>query len=343
MPIQIENAGIPHEHLTGVLRALVESFGASRVDEITDLTEGISSNRAFRIVVEGQIYLLRINTRRGDVARQFSCMRMAAEAGLAPRVWYSNDHDRVSITDFVDAVSLPPGEALRSLPLALRTLHGLSEFPAATFNTTCTFLLNRGEMLDSFLDKFKAESPLPKKEIEEVLRQYARMLKIGAPFTSDVVPSHNDLFKPDNILHDGTRIWLVDWEASFPNDRYADLAVVTNMLAANDDEECAFLRAYFAAPPTPYQTGRLHLMRQVAHMFYAMAFLSDSSAEKLSVLSEPPLHYGEFQKRFWSGELRLGDERSKATFGNAHWNELLRNLREPRFQDALSAVQNADN
>jgi aminoglycoside phosphotransferase (APT) family kinase protein len=339
MPIQVENSAIPETHSAAVLQALAETFGVTAVDELTDLTERAGSNRAFRILVAGRAYMLRINTRRGDVARQFTCMRMAAEAGLTPRVWYTSDEDRVSITDFVNALPLSAAEAIRHLPVALRILHALPQFPPASFNTTCTFLLHQGPMLDGFLKKFQTESPLPKREIEQVLTQYLRIVDAYAPPASDIVPSHNDLFKPDNILFDGSRPWLIDSEASFPNDRFADLAAVANMLATDEQDERAFLQTYFAAPPTPYQQARLHLMRQLAHMFYAMAFLAGSSPEKLAALNEPEIPYSEFQARFWSRELVLSDDRPKATFSRVHWQELLHNLRQPRYEEALPTVR----
>ena len=80
------------------------------------------------------------------------------------------------------------------------------------------------------------------------------------------------------MLFDGSRLWMVDWEAAFQNDRYADLAVVANMLVANEAEEQIYLQEYFGAPPDSYQAARFYLMRQLAHMFYAMAFLSLGSA-----------------------------------------------------------------
>ena len=72
-------------------------------------------------------------------------------------------------------------------------------------------------------------------------------------------PSHNDLFKPDNILFDGNRLWLVDWEAAFQNDRYADLAVVANMLVTNESEESIVLQQYFGSAPDEYQSARFYL------------------------------------------------------------------------------------
>jgi hypothetical protein len=135
---------IPQEKIAGVTRGLNEAFGVAESDEIRDLTERPGSNRAFRIVVGGSAYLLRINTRAGDMTRHFSCMQAAAEAGLAPRVLYASAEDRISITDFVEAVPFPARDALRRVPAALRTLHALPQFPVAPFNTTCTFLLGKG-------------------------------------------------------------------------------------------------------------------------------------------------------------------------------------------------------
>ncbi len=63
---------------------------------------------------------------------------------------------------------------------------------------------------------------------------------------------------------DGSRLWLVDWEAAFQNERYADLSVVANMLAANVGEEQIYLQEYFGAPPDSYQVARFYLMKHLA-------------------------------------------------------------------------------
>jgi thiamine kinase-like enzyme len=68
-----------------------------------------------------------------------------------------------------------------------------------------------------------------------------------------MVPSHNDLFKPANILFDGLRVWLVGWEAAFRKDRYADLAVVANLVVASEAEERVYLQEYLGEPPDACQ------------------------------------------------------------------------------------------
>jgi len=329
---------IPQEKQAAVTLGLNETFGVADFDDILDLTERPGSNRAFRIAVRGSAYMLRINTRPGDMTRHFACMRAAADAGLAPRVWYAGTEDRISITDFVESVPLPAAEALVRIPAALRTLHALAPFPGAPFNTTCTFLLNDGPARDGFLRNFRTSSILRADETEELLARCRQVAAVYSRLDADLAPSHNDLFKPDNMLFDGARLWLVDWEAAFQNDRYADLAVVANMVVTNESEESLYLREYFGAPPDEYQRARFYLMKQLAHMFYSMAFLTLESPGEPPHRSEPVPAYGDFQRRFWAREVGLADSRAKTAFGRVHWEQLSQNMRQARFDEALRIV-----
>ena len=329
---------IPPEQRAAVIRGLNETFGVTEFDDIRDLTERPGSNQAYRITMHGSAYLLRINTRAGDMKRHFICMQAAADARLAPCVRYANPGDRISITDFVEAVPLPAADALIRIPGALRTLHALPPFPGSPFNTTCTFLLSQGPALDGFLQKFRASSILPESETKELLARYEQLAAVYSRLDQDLAPSHNDLFKPDNMLFDGNRLWLVDWEAAFQNDRYADLAVVANMLVSNESEERIYLQEYFGEPPDEYRKARFYLMRQLAHMFYAMAFLTLGSPGKPIDWSEPVPAYSDFQRRFWAREVGLADDQAKTFYGRVHWEQLSKNARQARFGEALRIV-----
>jgi thiamine kinase-like enzyme len=47
-----------------------------------------------------------------------------------------------------------------------------------------------------------------------------------------MVSCHSDP-KPENILFDGQRVWLVDWHAAIVNDRYFDLLSGDIMIACS--------------------------------------------------------------------------------------------------------------
>jgi thiamine kinase-like enzyme len=218
----------------------------------------------------------------------------------------------------------------------LRTLHGLPAFDRAPFNTTCTFLLDKGPGVDAFLQRFQAV--FPKAESEEFFARFAEIAAVYPYNDEQMVASHNNLFKPDNILFDGERVWLVDWVAAFLNDRYADLAVVANHVVTNDEEEMVYLREYFGAAPDEYQLARFHLMRQLVHLFYTMAFLTLGSSGKPFDWSGTMPEFADYHRRMWAGEIDLADNAVKLVYGRVHWQRLLQNVRQARYKEALRIV-----
>jgi Phosphotransferase enzyme family len=336
-PIPREDFMIPQEKSEAVSRGLRGAFGITEFDDIR-MIKDLASSLVFRIIVRGSPFLLKISTRANDPARHYACMRAAADAGLAPRVLYTDIEDSISITDFVDAQPLPVSEALVRLPAVLRKLHNLPPFSRVPFNTTCTFLLNKGPALDGYLQKFQAANILPKTESEEFFARHAEVAAVYPYDDVEMVSSHNDLFKPDNILFDWQRVWLVDWEAAFLNDRYADLAAVANQVVTNDEEEMVYLHEYFGAAPNRYQLARFHLMQQIAHLFYTLAFLFLGSSGKPIDWSGTVPEFREYHRRMWAGEIDLADRDVKIVYGRVHWERFLQNARQPRYNEALRIV-----
>jgi aminoglycoside phosphotransferase (APT) family kinase protein len=332
---------IPEEKSEAVARGLYDAFGVRTFDAIVPVTGGHTASLVFRVVVGGSSYLLKIITRAEDPTRHYTSMRAAADAGVAPRVWHTNTDERISITDFVVARSLPRVDALAKLPVLLRTLHALPPFGRAPFNTTCTFLLNPGPAFDGFMEKFRAANLLPPPARDEFWAAHAALAAALPPDEAEMASCHNDLFKPDNILFDADRVWLVDWEAAFLNDRYADLAVVANQIVTNDEEEGAFLRAYFGAAPDAYQRARLHLMRQLAHLFYTMAFLYTAGPGEPISWGAPVPGFSEFQQLMWSGGADLSVRDVKIAYARVNWERLGHNMRQSRYREALEIVGNS--
>jgi aminoglycoside phosphotransferase (APT) family kinase protein len=329
---------IPEAKKEAVARALGEAFGVSAFEDIRMLTAGLSPALVFRILVKGRPYLLRIveNTDtaagpgRGDQTHHFACMKLGAEAGIGPRVWYTSTEDRVSITDFVEARPFPRTEALARLPGTLQKLHAL---PPSSFPRTVNYL----DSMDKFVRRFQAANILPKNESEDFFECYARAASVYPRDDSDMVSSHNDL-NPENILFDGVHVWLVDWEAGFQNDRYVDLAVVANFVVTNDAEEAVYLRTYFGEPAGEYRLARFYLMRQLLHVFYPAVLMVLGLAGKPIDSNEKPPGFRDLHDRIWAREVSLATQEAKLRYARVHMNQFLQNMREARFEDALRIV-----
>ena len=63
------------------------------------------------------------------------------------------------------------------------------------------------------------------------------------------------------------------------------------------------------------------------------------SAGKQIRQDEDPPSFDSFHKRIWAGEIDLADNALKVVYGRVHWERLLRNLRQPGFEQALKIVE----
>src|SRR5438876_2484253 len=89
---------------------------------------------------------------------------------------------------------------------------------------------------------------------------------------SSLVSSHNDP-NPRNMLYDGVRVWLVDWELAFRNDPLFDIAILGAELAPAADLQDILLAAALGRPPDPPLRARLRVMRVLTRLYYGCVVL----------------------------------------------------------------------
>lgn len=71
---------------------------------------------------------------------------------------------------------------------------------------------------------------------------------------------HNDLL-PQNILDDGERLWLVDWDYAGMNTPLFDLAGLASNCELDPEQERALLAHYLAKPPDGDTLSRFHALK----------------------------------------------------------------------------------
>ena len=331
---------IPDSHRAAVALALMAAFGTTELDSAVPLSGGLSGAGLWRIRVGGIAYVLKIEAGQHaiiDPARAYLCMRTAAAAFLAPRVRYADPADGVAIVEHLAAVSLTKypraGHALIvELAQAARLLHETPAFPT------------RGDYLDGLgglIDQFRALDILDASATEQLFALWTALRAGYRTRAGDLVSSHNDL-NPGNVVYDGARLWLVDWDAAFLADRYVDLATLANWFTRDAAGEAALLATYFGRAPQPEERARFDLMRLVNHLFAGVIFLNLAAGERPGVrlgdrtLAGPEL--AELHDRLRTGRFAILEWENRVVYGKARLAAALHGMQAPAFATALAQL-----
>ena len=92
------------------------------------------------------------------------------------------------------------------------------------------------------------------------------MLAVGA---IDLVFGHNDLL-PANFLHDGTRMWLIDWDYAGWNSPLFDLGGLAANNGLDTPQEDWLLATYYGVKPDADLWSRYRAMKAAAALREAM-------------------------------------------------------------------------
>lgn len=238
---------------------------------VTALPGGIT-NRNYRIDIAGEAFVVRVGIPGAEVLgidreREYRCLVAASASGAAPEVVYCRPAEGVLVTRFVPGRALAPGEMFPPEGVArvvqtMRRYHNGPAF-AGSFSPFRT--------LDEYLSAARhGNSPLPS-DIDGLYAALARLSAALQPGGRMVRPCHNDLWGP-NLIDDGQRVVVVDWEYAGMGDPYFDLANFAIYHCPSDAADAALLRAYSGE----VQSGplaRLKLLRAVAELREAMWYV----------------------------------------------------------------------
>ena len=256
-------------------------------------------------------------------------------AGIAPAVLHADAVSGVAITAFVHERPLDdfPGgpEALaRALGALVTRLQATPAFPAvADYPTIVDRLLGRLDatgLYGSLLDRHR--------EGFERVREAYPWGEAGR------VSSHNDPH-PGNILFDGERLWLIDWETAYRNDPAVDLAIMSMYRAGTPALQEALLHAWGGRPSDPVLRARVHVMRQLVKLFYGCAnglhFVRTRPGLVESDLSAPTP--AEFSAAIRDGRLIQNSPEAQRVGGKVALRSFLEGIASPSFAEAAAVLR----
>lgn len=252
-------------------RSALEAAFGSNVDVTLRLLRGGASGASLcRLDASGRAYVLRLEAPRTEHRNphRYACMRTAAEAGIAPALLYVDEEAGVTIMDHVPA---QPLAAYPGGPGALaKALGGLT---ARLQETDC---FPRLHDYPAFLERMIGLLAGPAYFAEGLLaphREVFDRIRDAYPWSASApVSAHNDP-NPHNVIFDGDRLWLIDWETAFCNEPLVDVAILADNFAREPELERVLLEAWLGGPADREVRARLLLMRLFTRLYYASLLL----------------------------------------------------------------------
>lgn len=323
---------IPAAGMAAVETALQQVCGTTDVTEITPLSGGLSTASVYKIVVHNQAYVLKTDT-PSETATLSENLTLAAAAGIAPPLFYHNAATGVSVSGFIVPqpvrTTFAPDVLVTELAKTIQIIHAIPGNKAGA---------DLKETIDGLIAGFKQCNILYGPVVEECFTYYEQVRNKYPWQDSDRVFSHNDL-NPNNILCDGKKIWIIDWDAAYLNDRYIDLANTANFFVHTAAQEQLFLDTYFGQAVSEYQKARFYIMQQVCRIIYAMLMFQMAAGRKPADYAHDQQLEGVTLQQFIalmsSGKLALDSYEGQFIYGKALLNEALTQMRTPRFEAAL--------
>jgi len=229
----------PERQLISRLRRLDWGRGPLVIEPIS----GGISNHNFLVRVGDRAYVARLCQERPllgiDRRNEVVCHQAASALGLAPEVVHHEPG--LLVARFVDGHTLGPAD-VRSPDVLVRLaalLHHLHEaWDALTGEVLyfCPFQTIRTYARSAA--RLKAALPADLDALLEDARRLAHRIGPSRP-----VLCHNDLLAA-NLIDDGRRLWLVDWEYAGVGHPLFDLANASANAGLSDDQDRALLEAY---------------------------------------------------------------------------------------------------
>ncbi|HEX8434092.1 phosphotransferase [Archangium sp.] len=294
---------------------------------ITRIAAGLSGAGVYRVEAAGKSFVLKIaaeSENPADWRRGFHVQRLAADAGLAPRIVHADEARRAVLSAFVAdrsflAFYMDPRTHEAALTQLGRTVRRLHELPPPVDARP----IDPREFLVHTWTALQTGFSLP-----DFVRDAVQRVLAEEPPADGRTPvlGHNDL-NPTNLVYDGENILILDWATAGLMHPFYDLAAISVFLRM-DEGTCRSLLAAHDGEPVDTLPARFAYTRRLVAVFCGSTLLNlarqmkhpgASGAETLA----STLSLAEFYQRLRTGALNLATAEGQWAFGLALLKESL--------------------
>jgi thiamine kinase-like enzyme len=228
------------------------------------------SNHNFLVEDGGRRFMVRIGEdfEVHNVLRRFelAASRAAHAAGISPAVVHAEPG--AMVFDWIEGRTLAPEDVrdpamlARILPL-IRACH--RDIPQHFRGPTPIFWVF--QVLRDYAARLRDDGSRIVPELPRLMAAAERLEAVVGPI--EPLFGHNDLLAA-NLIDDGARLWLVDWEYGAFNSPLFDLGGLASNNELSAAQEVWLLEAYFEAPPSPDLRRRYAAMKCASLLREAM-------------------------------------------------------------------------
>ena len=287
---------------------------------IARISAGFSGAGVYRVDAGGEAFVLKISDEKEPLEawrHKLHLQQLAAIAGVAPRVIHVEEARRAVVSAFVVDRSFPAffgdphtrSTALALLGRTVRRVHDLPLPAGAVPKDALHFLVTLWSGLEQFaLPAFVGDAVHRVRSEEPPARERALVL------------SHNDV-NPTNLVFDGEKLLLLDWETAGANDPFYDLAAIS-VFFRMDEATCRALLTAYDGDPVSGLPARFAYSRRLIAVLCGAAFLhiarqtGHPGATGTETL-ESTRSLGELYRRMRSGALDFATGEGQWWFGLA--------------------------
>lgn len=252
--------------------ARVEGFADVDAASVQIQRLGGLTNMVYRVETGGRSVIVRIpgdgTNDYIDRAVEAHNAGVAARAGVSADVLWADPATGVMVSNCIEGIDTMTPELITTRPgaparagRALRRLHDAPE--------PFRFRFELFSMIDDYLQVLSTKDTDLPDGYHAVVAEAAPIKTLLAEKPLDLVPSHCDPLC-ENFLDDGQRMWIVDFEYSGMNDPLWDLGDLSVEAGMSEAQEIEMLTAYFGAPPTPAQIGRMTIYKAMCDLLWTL-------------------------------------------------------------------------
>lgn len=304
------------QSLTALAKTLLDGVAAPDSSlKILNRSIGRSGAHLVHVVAGVRRFVLKLDAPEHSLERwraTLAIQRAAAERDVAPAVVAWNEESRAVLSEYIEDTSLfaalfDPDRidgALMSLVRALASLHALD--PSLSSHDPspidrCRTMLNQ---LPFAVPSFAGDA-------------WNDFIQRDASYREDTL-CHLDL-NPSNLIFDGRRVWLIDWDTAGRGDRWVDLASLVHMLLLPPERGTWLLEQYGSASGAePPSAETFADARRLVAVGYGCAFLA--LVGRPPKLDGPPkLSLAECYGALQEGRLSMDDDAGRWTLAAAYF------------------------